>query len=55
MVRTLLPDDPFPLFADYLLVTGVPRLGPECYGAPELVGRRLGLLNGSSWIALWYK
>ena len=45
--------EPFRLFGDYLRVTGVAHLGPEPAGAPELLGKRLGLLNGSSWITLW--
>ncbi|HLE27043.1 MAG TPA: aspartate/glutamate racemase family protein [Anaerolineales bacterium] len=45
--------DPFALFESYLRVTGVAHLGRESEGAPELLGKRLGLLNGSSWIALW--
>jgi hypothetical protein len=50
---------PFPsidaaqLFSDYLRVTGVAHLGPEPAGEPGLLGKRLGLLNGSSWITLW--
>ena len=46
MNGTLLPDDPFRLFADCLLVAGVAHLGPEPYSAPALLGKRLGLLNG---------
>ena len=45
--------DPFVLFESYLRVTGVSHLGGDSEGAPELLGKRLGLLNGSSWIALW--
>ena len=45
--------EPLRLFGDYLRVTGVAHLGPEPDGAPGLVGKRLGLLNGSSWITLW--
>ncbi len=51
--------NPFPnidaiqLFSDYLRVTGVAHLGPEVMGEPGLLGKRLGLLNGSSWITLW--
>jgi hypothetical protein len=45
--------EPIRLFSDYLRVTGVAHLGPEPAGVPELVGKRLGLLNGSSWITLW--
>jgi hypothetical protein len=41
------------LFSDYLRVTGVAHTGPEPHGDPRLVGKRLGLLNGSSWITLW--
>ncbi len=41
------------LFSDYLRVTGVAHIGPELKGDPRLIGKRLGLLNGSSWITLW--
>ena len=41
------------LFSDYLRVTGVAHTGPEPHGDPRLIGKRLGLLNGSSWITLW--
>jgi len=41
------------LFSDYLRITGIAHLGPESAGEPGLVGKRLGLLNGSSWITLW--
>ncbi len=41
------------LFSDYLAVTGVAHLGPETDGIQGLLGKRLGLLNGSAWIALW--
>jgi Asp/Glu/hydantoin racemase len=54
MSNTFLPSiDPTQLFSDYLRVTGIAHLGPESSGAPGLVGKRLGLLNGSSWITLW--
>ncbi len=54
----MLPDqlqnlDPFRLFSDYLKVTGVAHTGPEKTGDPNLIGKRLGLINGSSWITLW--
>jgi hypothetical protein len=45
--------DPLRLFSDYLRVTGVAHTGPEPQGDPGLIGKRLGLLNGSSWITLW--
>ncbi|MCL6430201.1 MAG: aspartate/glutamate racemase family protein [Anaerolineae bacterium] len=48
--------DPLRLFSEYLRVTGVAHLGPEPVQAatnPAWVGKRLGLLNGSSWIMLW--
>jgi len=41
------------LFSDYLRVTGVAHTGPEARGDPRLLGKRLGMLNGSSWISLW--
>jgi len=45
--------DAIRLFSDYLRVTGVAHTGPEAQGDPRLIGKRLGLLNGSSWITLW--
>ena len=45
--------DPVQLFSDYLRVTGVAHLGPEPAGAPELLGKRLGVINGTSWVTLW--
>jgi aspartate/glutamate racemase len=54
MNKSLFPSiDPAELFSDYLRVTGIAHLGPEQSGEPGLVGKRLGLLNGSSWITLW--
>ncbi|HEY63278.1 MAG TPA: hypothetical protein G4O02_01785 [Caldilineae bacterium] len=47
------PDDPLRLFSDYVRVTGIGRLEPEPGGDPALVGKRLGLINGASWITLW--
>jgi hypothetical protein len=41
------------LFSDYLRVTGVAHTSPKSQGNPRLIGKRLGLLNGSSWITLW--
>ena len=41
------------LFADYLRVTGVAHTQAEPARSPELRGRRLGLINGSSWVTLW--
>ncbi len=45
--------DAIRLFSGYLRVAGVAHLGPEPEGMPELLGKRVGLLNGSSWITLW--
>ena len=45
--------DPFKLFSDYLHITGVAHIDPEPTEKPEFSGKRLGLLNGSSWITLW--
>ena len=43
----------FELFARYLEITGIAHTGPETTGDPALIGKRLGVLNGSSWITLW--
>jgi hypothetical protein len=51
--ENLPPGDAIRLFSDYLRVTGVAHTGPELQGDARLVGKRLGLLNGSSWITLW--
>ena len=45
--------DPIRMFADYLTVTGVAHTDPEPEGDPALIGKRLGLLNGSSWVTMW--
>ena len=45
--------DSIKLFSDYLHVTGVTHTDPEHEGDPRLIGKRLGLLNGSSWVTLW--
>ena len=50
---TTFPDDPIRLFSDYVAVTGIGRLEPEPNGDPALLGKRLGLINGASWITLW--
>ncbi len=49
----LSPAEAIRLFSDYLRVTGVAHIGPELKGDPRLIGKRLGLINGSSWITLW--
>ncbi len=41
------------LFGDYLQLTGVAHTRPEADGLEGLRGKRLGLLNGASWITLW--
>lgn len=41
------------LFSSYLKIAGVAHTDPEPRGDPRLIGKRLGLLNGSSWITLW--
>jgi glutamate racemase len=45
--------DTIRLFSDYIRVTGVAHTGSESEGDPSLIGKRLGLLNGSSWITFW--
>jgi hypothetical protein len=45
--------DPTGFFSEYMRMTGASHLGPEKSGDPALLGKRLGLLNGSSWVTLW--
>jgi aspartate/glutamate racemase len=45
--------DSIRLFSEYLKITGIAHTEPERQGDPNLIGKRLGLLNGSSWITLW--
>lgn len=52
-VADLTTSEAMRLFSDYIRVTGVAHTGPELQGDPRLIGKRLGLLNGSSWISLW--
>ena len=40
-------------FENYLSVTGLPHTGPEIEGDPELIDKRVGLVNGASWIVMW--
>lgn len=47
------PFDPIALFDAYMKVTGVPTLEFEQAADPRLQGKRLGLVNGASWISLW--
>lgn len=51
--RNLSSAEAIHLFSDYLRITGVAHITPEPSGDPRLFGKRLGLLNGSSWITLW--
>lgn len=48
-----LPADPLRWFSETLRLTGVAHTGPEPGVGGEFAGRRLGLLNGSSWITPW--
>jgi aspartate/glutamate racemase len=45
--------DPIRLFSDYLKITGVVRTAADPGDSLPLEGKRLGMLNGSSWITLW--
>jgi Asp/Glu/hydantoin racemase len=45
--------DPIELFDSYMKVTGVPSLKDADAADPRLQGRRLGMVNGASWISLW--
>jgi len=44
---------PVQLFSDYMKVTGVPSLAPAVGPDPKLAGKKLGVVNGSSWVSLW--
>ncbi len=47
------PIDPVDLFSMYMQVAGVPSLtDPPCED-PGLRGKRLGIINGATWITLW--
>ncbi len=46
-------DNPERFFSQYISLSGVAHLGPEKQGNPALLGKRLGVLNGSSWITAW--
>lgn len=48
-----LPREPIRHFSEILRLTGVAHSEPEKEGIPELIGKRLGLINGSSWITPW--
>jgi len=45
--------NPIRLFGDYMKVTGVPTPAPEQGPDPKLAGKKLGVVNGASWIGLW--
>ena len=45
--------DPKQLFGDYMRLTGTPTLQETPGNIPELNGKKLGVVNGSSWISLW--
>lgn len=44
---------PIELFRMYMQVTGVPSLEDAPAEEPDLKGKKLGILNGASWIILW--
>jgi len=45
--------DPIRLFSDYMKVTGVPTLAPADGPDLRLAGKKLGVVNGASWVSLW--
>ena len=45
--------DPIELFGMYMKVAGVPHVEDEPDGEPPLKGKKLGIVNGASWISLW--
>lgn len=46
-------EDPLTLFSSYMALTGVPELEFEMADDPLLQGKKLGVVNGSSWTSLW--
>jgi len=46
-------EHPEQFFSQYILLSGIAHIEPEKQGHPALLGKRLGLLNGSSWITAW--
>jgi Asp/Glu/hydantoin racemase len=45
--------NPVDLFSMYMKVVGVPSLAELPCGDPALRGKKLGIVNGASWISLW--
>ena len=45
--------DPLELFSMYMQLTGVPTLDVPEAPDPRLEGKKLGVVNGASWISLW--
>ena len=45
--------NPIDLFSMYMKLTGVPHLEDAPAADPKLQGKKLGIVNGSSWITLW--
>lgn len=45
--------DKFLLFQEYMKLTGTPSLNDEPGNDPSLKGKKLGVVNGSSWVSLW--
>lgn len=45
--------DALRLFGNYMRVTGTPTLLDEPGDNPLLTGKKLGIVNGSSWVSLW--
>jgi Asp/Glu/hydantoin racemase len=45
--------NPIDLFSMYMKVTGVPTLDELPGGDPDLKDKKLGIVNGASWISLW--
>ena len=52
-MKSKIEPDVIRLFGDYMKGTGTPTLENEPEGNPDLTGKRLGVVNGSSWISLW--
>ncbi len=45
--------DPISLFSQYMQITGVPELEFKQVQNAHWQGKKLGVVNGSSWVSLW--
>lgn len=53
MIQNPFNVDPIRLFGEYMKVSGVPSLKEESGPDEKLSGKKLGVVNGSTWVTLW--